>query len=244
MKNDGASKIFLLFLYGSVDHTDSAFQSLPRINRRSLDKSNNSHEFRLRMSHKDNERARFERELDNMMGNDWRLFRAQLVSEERQIQQTSSGDRYHRQDRYFRQERNHMPQQPHEVYARPNEFVSMNSDDATQRRRDRYDHTKYPKHDDTSRHAVSSINVGSDSLMFEVEGVECEDPFATPDEILAVREPKAMINKYRWAHPIPYIEPGCVLLASERVDGVLRQTVVLIVDHSDAIGSTGIIINR
>ena len=114
-----------------------------------------------------------------------------------------------------------------------------------QSRKEQYEYyAQHPSYDDSSDHTVSTINDRSDSLRFEVEGVECQDPFATPDENFAVREAKPMINKYRWAHPIPYIEAGCVLLSSQRVDGVFRKTIVLIVDHNDATGSTGIIINR
>lgn len=49
---------------------------------------------------------------------------------------------------------------------------------------------------------------------------------------------------YWHSSQIPHIEPGCVLVANERLGGVFHQTVVLIIDHNDSSGSTGIVINR
>lgn len=70
-----------------------------------------------------------------------------------------------------------------------------------------------------------------------------EDPFVSPAELpLFIQETK--INKHRWAHEIPHVEPGCVLIANEKLGGVFHQTVVLIVQHCERSGSIGMVINR
>lgn len=75
---------------------------------------------------------------------------------------------------------------------------------------------------------------------------ECEDPFLSVEEchLLYSGHDEVKINKHRWAHPISHLEPGCVLVANEKLGGVFHQTVVLIIDHHEKIGSTGLIINR
>ena len=73
-----------------------------------------------------------------------------------------------------------------------------------------------------------------------------QDPFVSADELPIHIKPKkyAPVNKHRWAHPIEHIEPGCVLIANEKLGGVFHQTVVLIVDHHEKTGTTGVVINR
>ena len=73
---------------------------------------------------------------------------------------------------------------------------------------------------------------------------ECEDPFVSHAEIPVLMQSKVIIDKHRWAHPITHIEPGCVLVANEKLGGVFHQTVILIIEHNDAVGSKGIVINR
>jgi len=72
------------------------------------------------------------------------------------------------------------------------------------------------------------------------------DPFASPAEMPLFLSPSEAVklDKHRWAHPISHIEQGCVLVANERLGGVFHQTVVLVIDHCELIGSTGIVINR
>ncbi|KAL3798143.1 hypothetical protein HJC23_005704 [Cyclotella cryptica] len=74
----------------------------------------------------------------------------------------------------------------------------------------------------------------------------CEDPFLSVEEchILYDKPADVNIDKHRWAHPLGHLEPGCVLIANEKLGGVFHQTVVLIIDHSEKTGSTGMIINR
>jgi putative transcriptional regulator len=62
---------------------------------------------------------------------------------------------------------------------------------------------------------------------------------------LIYNEPNIVkLDKHRWAHPLFHVEPGCILVANERLGGVFHQTVVLIIDHNEAAGSTGMVINR
>ena len=84
----------------------------------------------------------------------------------------------------------------------------------------------------------------------EYERLWPEDPFASEEELPALlfsdkNNPRTpTLDKHRWAHPIPHLEPGCVLLANEKLGGVFRQTVVLIVEHSKSTGTFGVVINR
>ena len=71
-----------------------------------------------------------------------------------------------------------------------------------------------------------------------------EDPFVSADELPLLLDSKVTIDKHRWAHPIPHVEPGSVLIANEKLGGVFHQTVVLIIQHSDQTGSLGVVINR
>ena len=72
----------------------------------------------------------------------------------------------------------------------------------------------------------------------------CEDPFVSEAELPVLLKPRVKIDKHRWAHPLSHIEPGCVLIANEKLGGVFHQTIVLIIEHNEGAGSTGIVINR
>ena len=74
----------------------------------------------------------------------------------------------------------------------------------------------------------------------------CNDPFANPEDIPALVESRVKIDSKRWAHQIPNIEPGCVLVATERLGGHFKQTLMLVVDHDPTgkVASTALVINR
>jgi putative transcriptional regulator len=78
----------------------------------------------------------------------------------------------------------------------------------------------------------------------DMHGYSCTDPFASHDEIPAMMQSSIKIDKHRWAHAIPHPEPGSVLIANEKLGGIFHQTVVLIIQHCDKAGSTGVVINR
>ena len=73
-----------------------------------------------------------------------------------------------------------------------------------------------------------------------------QDPFVSAAELPIHMKPKSVnkISSHRWAHPISHIEQGCILVANEKLGGVFHQTVVLIVDHHEKSGTTGVVINR
>jgi len=183
---------------------------------------------RLEMS-KDSDRARMERNLEDMMGDDWRVFRAKLVAQE-QMEAVSTG---------------------------PSSQQDDNSSDGKQARQAQLGNLFSGALSSIFSQKHTSQNMGKNHHENEIsiltgEGIGtpsepvCEDPFASEEEIIAAThlEPKVKVNKHRWAHPITHIEPGCVLIANEKLGGVFHQTVVLIIDHHDSTGSTGLIINR
>lgn len=70
-----------------------------------------------------------------------------------------------------------------------------------------------------------------------------QDPFLSAAELPILSE-KFEINKSFWAHEIPHVEPGSVLIANEKLGGVFHQTIVLIIQHCEKSGSIGVVINR
>lgn len=103
--------------------------------------------------------------------------------------------------------------------------------------------------------AISSIfRFGGNNNISSEEGIRqvmmsgaINDPFADENEIPALicdSYLEQSFDRHRWAHALDHIEPGCVLVANEKLGGVFHQTVVLIIEHDDKEGSTGIVINR
>jgi hypothetical protein len=94
-----------------------------------------------------------------------------------------------------------------------------------------------------SRTSLSSSYLDANAI--ETHDLLYQDPFCTEAELPLLLKPKTpFIDKHRWAHALAHIEPGCVLLANEKLGGVFHQTVVLIVEHDDTAGTFGVIINR
>jgi len=165
----------------------------------------------LPLNSKRSDRAHIERNLEDMMDNDWRVFRARLVAQERAEQQDK-------------------PLSPQ---------LSETE--------------KQDKLGDLFAGAISSIfkkNEKTDIFQGDsvgnslTEDLVYEDPFVSEAELPLLLKPKAKIDKHRWAHEISHVEPGCVLIANEKLGGVFHQTVVLIVEHHENSGSTGVVINR
>ena len=179
---------------------------------------------------RDNERARVEKRWEEMMDNDWREFRARLVArenaEEMAIEaaktKTTAGSSV-------------VPTKEENL----GELISGAFSSIF----------KGGKHGDDEKNMFKG-NVGGANSNTKFESTdfpsECEDPFLSVEEChLIYSEPQQIeINKHRWAHPLGHVESGCVLVANEKLGGVFHQTVVLIIDHHEKIGSTGMIINR
>lgn len=200
----------------------------------------------LRMG-KNSNLARTEKNLEEMMGDDWRLFRARLVSQEQQGIRTNDNQNnhksHHQHQHHGQQPRSlsrefhpdpddkHQARQAHiaNVFAGAIASIFSPKDGDHEHIHDIHDHTDFE----------DEPEIGAADLY------ACEDPFASEEEIVATTiRSNTNVNKHRWAHPISHVEPGCVLVANEKLGGVFHQTVVLIIDHHEATGSTGIVINR
>lgn len=180
---------------------------------------------------KDADRARAEKTMEEMMGDDWRVFRARLVAQEqaeaeeaaRSRVRSSGGDVIH-------DEKQAKQAQLGELFAGAISHIFKGKHD---------DH----HHQNSRKEGVRSIFDGD--TVGRADLVGCEDPFVSEGEIPLLMKPKVTnFDKHRWAHPIPHIESGSLLIANEKLGGVFHQTVVLIVDHHETLGTTGIVINR
>lgn len=159
------------------------------------------------------------------MDNDWRVFRASLVAQER-AEKTDSG-------------------------KSSSELTGAGSDGLQKQGQlsDMFagaiNNIFRNKHSDAKREnifagdTVGGASLGDDDTIFVFE-----DPFVSAEELPLLLKPKVKINKHRWAHEISNVEPGCVLIANEKLGGVFHQTVVLIIEHHESSGSIGVVINR
>jgi putative transcriptional regulator len=92
--------------------------------------------------------------------------------------------------------------------------------------------------------AADIYNGNSVGFPYPLEEDLYQDPFVSAAELPIHIKPSLTINKHRWAHAIEHIEPGCILIANEKLGGVFHQTIVLVVDHHEKSGTTGVVINR
>jgi len=197
---------------------------------------------------KNSDRARTERILEECMGNDWRLFRAKLVAQEKA--ETERNDRSQRS----------MPS------------LATSSDKQTSSSSPLASTASSPSDDELEKQgqlsdlfgaAISSIfkssnqkdaSTMSDGTIYRGDfngrgvpndDIMCQDPFVSADELpIHMKPKKSTLDKHRWAHSIDHIEPGCILIANEKLGDVFHQTVVLIVQHDKKNGATGVVINR
>lgn len=191
---------------------------------------------------KSSDRAFIERSLEDMMGEDWREFRAKLVLQE-QNEATAT------------------PKNALTLSSSTNNVTNVSSALGTTDSK----LIKQGQLGDLFAGAISSIfhtnhngmkksKASSEMNIFDgdciggidcdTHGYSCTDPFASHDEIPAMMQSTIKIDKHRWAHAIPHPEPGSVLIANEKLGGIFHQTVVLIIQHCDKAGSTGVVINR
>jgi putative transcriptional regulator len=210
-----------------------------------------AHRYVTALQTKNSDRARVERILEESMGDDWRLFRAKLVAQEKAERIASSSSAHHSMDN----KNNHT------------KAASSSTQDELEKNGQLGDLfgaaiSSIFKSKHHQQHHVHETNSGKGSRGDDVDaniyrgdsvgrGIPHDDfvhqdPFVSADELPIHIKPKkyAPVNKHRWAHPIEHIEPGCVLIANEKLGGVFHQTVVLIVDHHEKTGTTGVVINR
>lgn len=172
---------------------------------------------------KNSDRAYIERSLEDAMNNDWRLFRAQLVAQEKASKEKSTENQQSIvENEVVRQG------QLGDLFA----GAISNIFKSPRKGEEQHAHAK---------------NRQSEEELFLGEGIgnASPDPFASVAELPLWFESKTTnVSKHRWAHEIPHLEPGCVLLANEKLSGVFHQTVVLIIEHHEQTGTFGVIINR
>jgi len=197
---------------------------------------------------KNSDRARTERILEESMGDDWRLFRAKLVAQEKAAIST---------DKHLNKF-----QTSSSTGTENQDSSSSLSKASSSTQEDELE--KQGQLGDLFGAAISSIfksgsqketRKASDENIYRGDSIgrgvpQCElmyqDPFVSAGELPIHIKPKmyAPVNKHRWAHEIDHIEPGCVLIANEKLGGVFHQTVVMVVDHHEKTGTTGVVINR
>lgn len=173
-----------------------------------------------------------EKNLEDMMGDDWRVFRARLVMQEQDEAQSVPQTDYESNQQYHNDENLAKQGQISEMLA--GALSSIFKSNNKQDHKKKLDAAKAPSNQDI----FNGENIGG------AISLDCEDPFVSEEELPILLKPKIEIDKHRWAHPIPHVEPGSVLVANEKLGGVFHQTVVLVIDHHEATGSTGIVINR
>ncbi|KAL7495278.1 hypothetical protein ACHAWT_003722 [Skeletonema menzelii] len=194
---------------------------------------------------KDNDRARMEKSWEHMMGSDWREFRAKLVAQEQldmvggkknSAKQTSASSKKEEKIGNFIS----------------GAISSIFSKGDSSKEKETAKETASPtavKEDINESSPVDifdGVDVGGATKFSKIEfNSPCDDPFMDEEEChIVYDEPHVQIDSHRWAHPLYHVEPGCILIANEKLGGVFHQTVVLIIDHTESAGSTGIVINR
>jgi len=217
-------------LLSSASLQSEAFQT---VNQQQQSKSPSTE---LRM--KNSDRAHIERNLEDMMNNDWRVFRAKLVAQERAEAESKKNKKSKDADTVAS-----LTKKPDEDEKHPQ--LSKMSDMFANIFKNSYKGSAAQKR---SKSKVSDIFrgdcIGGATPTLDEDDLVYQDPFVSPSELPIFIKPKMQINKHRWAHEISHIEPGCVLIANEKLGGVFHQTVVLVIEHHETTGSTGIVINR
>lgn len=210
---------------------------------------------------KNSDRAFIERGLEDAMNNDWRLFRAQLVAQEKAEQEkeeknggTTSGS--HSSDGNGVDQEVARQGQLSDLFAGAiqNIFKSSSSSSKGSAAKENNASKKQEQRHYTDEelflgHGIGASAGSSSEAQASDNGaaadVTPQDPFATVAELPLWLSPSAQqVSKHRWAHEISHLEPGCVLLANEKLGGVFHQTVVLIIEHHETTGTFGVVINR
>lgn len=198
---------------------------------------------------KNSDRAHIERNLEEMMGNDWREFRARLVAQEQaeaaaNIENNKNDNSSALHQRVVEDPKLAKQGQLGDLFAGAISSIFSNNNNA----KSKVHATNNNKNREGSIFDGDSIGGASSSSYADYESLQfaasTEDPFVSADELPCHLQSKIKLDKHRWAHEIPHVETGCVLIANEKLGGVFHQTVVLIVQHNDQVGSIGIVINR
>jgi putative transcriptional regulator len=175
--------------------------------------------------------------LEESMGDDWRLFRAKLVAHEHAEKQQKKAAKSQRPtSTNTPKNNNNADPQDHEELDRQGQLSEMFGSAIS---------SIFHKSTNKEKAAAANIyNGNSVGFPYPQEELMFQDPFVSAAELPIHIKPSLTINKHRWAHPIEHIEPGCILIANEKLGGVFHQTIVLVVDHHEKTGTTGVVINR
>ena len=183
------------------------------------------------------------------MNNDWRLFRAKLVAQEQEEKMANeskkkskkTSNKNNEKASYSDDEKLMKQGQLGDMFAGAIASIFKNSDEKEAKSKVTNGMTKKKKDIFKGDEVGGAHPLGHDDL-------ECHDPFVGSDlkgELpIFIKPKKEIVDKHRWAHGISHIEPGCVLIANEKLGGVFHQTIVLVIEHHETTGSTGIVINR
>lgn len=207
-------------------------------------------------SNKNSDRAHIERELEDMMdkADDWRVFRARLVAQEQAEQQKGSGsgssssNAASSNNSKNRQKEDHDHHHQDKQLAKQGQLGDLFAGAISSIFKSSNSNKKSSS--SSSSDIFDGKSVGGLSMLSEENVDLLPDPFVSEEELplymscLSKGQPAATVDKHRWAHEIPHVEPGCVLIANEKLGGVFHQCIVLIIDHNENTGSTGVVINR
>lgn len=192
----------LLFLITGLHSSNAFLPGQPRRTSQTILKSKNG------------DRARVEKALEDMMDNDWRVFRARLVAQEQaEAHEADLNASTHTEESHSQESDERQMKQ--EKFS--NIFAAI-----------------FNNHKESEKKAMNIFDgdaVGGATATSIIPEC-CEDPFVSPKELPLFLSPKVSVDKHRWAHPIAHIEPGCVLVANEKLGGVFHQTIVLVIDHN------------
>ncbi|KAL3806723.1 hypothetical protein ACHAXA_008219, partial [Cyclostephanos tholiformis] len=202
---------------------------------------------------RDNDRARMEKSWENMMGEDWRKFHARLVAREWASTGGSGGNNTtsppggdHKKQRQKPSSRGEASGEI--IGAITSMFYKGGGKSSPPSSSFDLAMAARAKRNSPPTDIFDGDSVGGATRFSKIEmssSSSCSDLFMDDEECHIIYDkPNVKRNKHRWAHPLFHVKPGCILVANEKLGGVFHQTVVLIIDHNEAAGSTGMVINR
>lgn len=191
---------------------------------------------------RDNDRARMEKSWEHMMGSDWREFRANLVAQEKTAMVGDKKSSKQASSSSKKEEKigNFISGAISSIFSKGESSKEKEREETSSATAVKQDYKK------SSADIFDGVDVGGATKFSKIQiNSPCDDPFMDEEEChIVYDEPRVKIDSHRWAHPLFHVEPGCILIANEKLGGVFHQTVVLIIDHNENTGSTGMVINR
>jgi len=197
---------------------------------------------------KKNDRARMEKSWEHMMGEDWREFRAHLVAREHVEEDIamSGSNISNNSKKNGKQQQSSTPKEVGKLISGAISSMFSKGDASKKEEAGDTAMATQAKQKEDSINIFDGYAVGGATHFSKIEvSSSCSDPFMDDEQChIIYDEPDVKLDKHRWAHPLFHVEPGSILVANEKLGGVFHQTVVLIIDHNENTGSTGMVINR